>query len=60
MPACVEGCLRYLAVLVVECLKVINKVNEEAVHNDLLVDPLGFSCFEANQVLPGCPGEGED
>jgi len=42
MLTCVSYLLGYLAVLAAKCVEVINKVSEETIHNDLLVNQLTF------------------
>ena len=42
MPTCVSYPLGYLAVLAAECLEAVDKVSEEVIHNDLLVNLLTF------------------
>ena len=64
MPSCVSFPLGYSVVLAAECLEAIDKVSEEVVHNDLLVNWLTFAiCTKSNLfilVSTGCHWEGED
>jgi len=40
MPVCVSFQLGYPAVLAAECLEAVDKVSEDVIHNDLLVNGL--------------------